>query len=49
MLKLIGLLWLFAIAFYGVITINQNDPELGTPMSVIGIIIGFGLLVKWSK
>ena len=49
MFKLLGLLWLFAIAFYGVITINQNDPELGTPMIAIGIIIGIGLLVKWSK
>jgi hypothetical protein len=49
MLKLLGLLWLITIAFYGVITINQNTPELGTPMSAIGTLIGVGLLVKWSK
>lgn len=49
MLKLIGLLWLFAIAFYGTITVNQNAPELAAWFDVIGTIVGIGLLVKWSK
>jgi hypothetical protein len=49
MLKIAGALWIYMIAFYGVITINQNDPELGTPMIIIGTIIGLGLLIKWSR
>jgi hypothetical protein len=49
MLKIAGALWIYMIAFYGVITINQNNPELGTPMIIIGTIIGFGLLIKWSR
>lgn len=49
MLKLIGLIWLYAIAFYGVLTVNQNNPELGVWFDVIGGIIGIGLLIKWSR
>lgn len=49
MLKIAGALWIYMIAFYGMITINQNSPELGTPMTIIGTIIGLGLIIRWSR
>jgi len=49
MLKIAGAIWILWIAFYGMITINENNPELGLPATVVGAIIGMGLLIKWSR
>jgi len=49
MLKIAGAIWILWMAFYAVVTINQNNPELGIPATVVGAIIGIGLIIRWSR
>lgn len=49
MLKIAGAIWILWMAFYAVVTINQNNPELGLPATIVGIIIGIGLIIRWSR
>ena len=49
MLKVIGLTWLGALAFYGLLTITENSPELAAGFIITAIPLAIALLVKWSR
>jgi hypothetical protein len=49
MLKIAGAIWILWMAFYAIVTINQNNPELGLPATIVGAIIGMGLIIRWSR